>query len=348
MELRIPNWFRCFVLLASLLGGLAWSVPSYADDTEDKKELSRARAMFQQAIELEQAGNFPNALQLFREVGQVRMTPQVQFHIALCEENLGRLVTAMGGYELALEGADQVGTSFKAEVEQKRTELKARIPKLIIVRGKGAEAATIELDGVPLGASRIGIENEVDPGPHQIAAKAPGHENFVETVSVQEEERRTVKVELEKLPEGAVAGGGGMMDAGAPEKKSRLIPYIVIGAGGAVLLASGVFLIMRQSALGDLNTLCPDRNCPDSLTPAERREANDLHDSVGTYGTISLVTAIIGVATVGAGVTLYILQDKKEKSDESETAQRRVRGRSLRLEASAPMTNAGLSLVGQF
>ena len=81
---------------------LLLEAPALAQDAD---ELKRARAQFQQATELEQAGNWAAALQRFREVGQVRMTPQVRFHIAVCEENLGRLVTALGGYELALAEA---------------------------------------------------------------------------------------------------------------------------------------------------------------------------------------------------------------------------------------------------
>jgi hypothetical protein len=88
---------------------LLLEAPALAQDAD---ELKRARAQFQQATELEQAGNWAAALQQFREVGQVRMTPQVRFHIAVCEEKLGRLVAALGGYELALAEADAVGPDF--------------------------------------------------------------------------------------------------------------------------------------------------------------------------------------------------------------------------------------------
>ena len=93
------------------------------DKAGDKKELSKARANFQRAIELEQAGNYTTALETFRDVGQVRMTPQVRFHIATCEEKLGRLVTALGGYQLAFADADTVGDDFKAEVDRAVTRL---------------------------------------------------------------------------------------------------------------------------------------------------------------------------------------------------------------------------------
>src|SRR4051812_44241769 len=86
--------------------------PAFA---QDKKELSKARAQFQRAIELEQAGNYSTALEQFRDVGQVRMTPQVRFHIATCEEKLGRLVTALGGDQMGYADGEGGGGEFKAE-----------------------------------------------------------------------------------------------------------------------------------------------------------------------------------------------------------------------------------------
>src|SRR5690606_9059728 len=138
--------------------------------------LSEARAAFQRGIELEQAKNWTGALKMFRQVGQVRMTPQVRYHIALSEEKLGKLVAALGGYELALADADSVGdgVSFKQEVEASINDLRGRIPKVIIQRGTGADAAAIELDGVALGESLVGVEVPLDPGPHSLAATAPG------------------------------------------------------------------------------------------------------------------------------------------------------------------------------
>ncbi len=153
---------------------------------QDAAELKRARGQFQQATELEQAGNWTAALQAFREVGQVRMTPQVRFHIAVCEEKLGRLVAALGGYELALADADKVNPDFKGEVEENIGKLRACIPKLVIQRGAGAESAAIELDGVALGESSVGVEVPLDPGPHAVTARAPNRKAFEASVTLKE------------------------------------------------------------------------------------------------------------------------------------------------------------------
>ena len=178
--------------------GILLAPPAAAQNADEAARLTEARGKFQQAIELEQAGNWGGALRLFREVGQVRMTPQVRFHIGVCEENLGRLAVALGSYELALRDAESVGGDFSVEVTQKVEALRARIPKIVVERGPGAEAAIIELDGVALGASSIGIELPVDPGPHAISARAPGHEAFAVTVNAAEGGKERVKVELER------------------------------------------------------------------------------------------------------------------------------------------------------
>src|SRR6188768_4182556 len=228
--------FVCQPLAAACLRGALLLLPALSvmlsarpAAAQDKKELSRARVQFQRAIELEQAGNYSTAREQFRDVGQVRMTPQVRFHIASCEEKLGRLVTALGGYQLAFADADSVGEDFKAEVDAAVTRLQASIPKLLIQRGSGAEAAEIQLDGVTLGASSVGVPVPLDPGPHAISAKAPGALPFSQTVTILENEQKTVDVTL--VLEQQEARPSAAFDGSAPSEKSnpRLVPYVIGG-----------------------------------------------------------------------------------------------------------------------
>lgn len=274
---------------------------------QDAAELTKARAAFQQAIELEQAGNWAAAVQRFREVGQVRMTPQVRFHIALCEEKLGRLVAALGGYELALAQADAVGAEFKAEVESNVTRLRERIPKLVIARGAGAEAASIELNGVSVGESSIGVEVPQDPGPHAVTAKAPGYKPFESTVTLEEGQRQTVEIVMEPLPVEETRPP----PPSAPPQKIKLVPIIVGGAGAATLLASGVFLVLRQSTLSGLEDACRGDVCPTSERGAYSR--------LKTYHYASIVTFGVGVAAVGTAAALLVLDARAKKKHDEET-----------------------------
>lgn len=289
------------LLLAFSLG----AAPAFA---QDAKELARARAAFQQATELEQAGNWSAAVQRFREVGQVRMTPQVRFHIALCEDKLGRLVAALGGYELALADADTVGPEFRREVEGNVTRLRERIPKLVIQRGTGAQAAVIELDGVSVGDSSVGVDVPQDPGPHAVTARAPNFQPFESTVTLAEGERKVVEIVMEPAEAEAPRTRAVDRTPPPPPRKVNLVPYIVGGAGVATLLASGVFFALRQSTKSGLDDRCDGEVCPSS----ERGSVSRLK----TYHYASLVTLGVGVAAVGTGAALYVLDLRKQKQEQ--------------------------------
>jgi hypothetical protein len=321
-------------LRGSLLGLPAVSIALSASPAaaQDKKELSRARAQFQRAIELEQAGNYSTALEQFRDVGQVRMTPQVRFHIASCEEKLGRLVTALGGYQLAYADADSVGEDFKAEVDAAVTRLQASIPKLVIQRGTGAEAAEIQLDGVALGASSVGIPVPLDPGPHSISAKAPGALPFSQTVTIVENEQKSVDVSLSPEPQAArppaSSGAAPAVEKGNP----RLIPYVIGGVGIVSLISSGVLFGLRQSTLSDLEQQCgPNHDaCPSSA-------AGD-YSNLKVYNVTSQVALGVGVACVGTAVTMLVLQRKHAAPAKA----------GITLLPSAPDSLAGVSWAGRF
>lgn len=314
----------------------------------EKDELSKARAKFQQATELEQAGNHAAALQLFREVGQVRMTPQVRFHIATCTEKLGQLVAALGAYELALAEAESLGPEFQKEVEDRTSALRSRIPKLVIERGEGAEAATIELDGVALGASSIGVEVPIDPGPHAVQAKAPGHKQYMSTVEVSEQQVEKITVTLDKVAVDEPSTTGpkdeGPVVVAQPHRPSRLIPYAIGGFGAAALIGSGVFYILQRGKDSELQTLCGnDHDCTNSnprpLTLAQQSDARDMNSKLKLYSTLTQISAVAGVVALGTATVLILTEPKQAKPAAT----------AWSIEPSAPGAQlGGLSVVGQF
>jgi hypothetical protein len=319
--------FAPLLLALATAAGIAGAPRVALAEGPSPAELKKARSQFQRGIELEQASNWSEALQLFREVGGVRMTPQVRFHIAYCEEGLGRLVTALGGYELAQGEADQVGADFKAEVETAVTSLRARIPKLLIERGPGADAAAVQLDGVDIGATSVGVEVPLDPGPHAVTAAAPGFLPFNATVELKEREVTHVTLELQPEPTPSP-------DEQKPQQvvvvkpepgADRTIPYVVGGVGVASLISSGVFFALRQATSSELDKDCPNPDaCPESNKPTYNR--------LKTYNAAMFVTAGVGVACIGTAVVL-ILTEKKPK---------KVAG--FRLTPSAPDALAGMSV----
>ena len=284
------------------------------------------------------------------------MTPQVRYHIALCEEALGKLVAALGGYELALADAESVGdgVGFKQEVEASVNELRARIPKVVIERGPGAEAASIELDGVALGESSVGVEVPLDPGPHALVATAPGYKDYSETIEMVEEETRTVKINLESLAsdDGPVAADAGTADEGVAAKSGKkysFYPYVLMGVGAATMAASGVLYFgVRASDISELEDKCDkidaDHYTCENAPPEDKADLRKRKNRVDTLNYLSPALLGAGVLLAGAGATLFYLDLKNAKQSAASHGQA-----GMVLAGSAPGADlGGVSLVGTF
>ena len=292
----------------SLIVGLGLAIvpaPALAQDSSadsSAEALKRAREQFGQALALQTAGDWAGALALLKDVAAVKSTPQVRFNMALCEEKLGKLVAALGDYELAAsdaraEKADQVAE----EVEGRLESLRQRIPKLTVKRGAGAEATSVMVDGVSLGDQVIGTPMPIDPGPHTVEANAPGFKPFRKSLRVAEQQNEVVEIELEALPPPPAIAGGTGAGARAGGGRSPVYGYVIGGIGIASLGASGVFFGLRAGKISDLDKVCPppDRQCP------SHAQQGDI-DAGKMYTTLANVTLAVGVAAVAGGLVLVL------------------------------------------
>lgn len=304
--MHLPRALVRSIATWSLLGSLGVSVvPAAAFAQEAGAEptaeaLKRAREQFGQALALQTAGDWAGALALLKEVAAVKSTPQVRFNMALCEERLGKLVAALGDYELAAadaraEHADQVAEEVEARLES----LRAKIPKLTVKRGSGAEAAIIALDGVSLGDQVIGTPMPTDPGPHTIEARAPGFKPFRQSVRVAEQQSETIEIVLEPEPVAPPSAAGGRVTTSSDIPGARIAGYVVGGIGIASLGASGIFFGLRAGKISDLDKQCPNRECP------SRDQQSDI-DAGKRYTTIANVTLAVGAAAVAGGLVLIL------------------------------------------
>jgi tetratricopeptide (TPR) repeat protein len=108
------------MLVCAFDGELAWA----KSEEPSAAEIQVARRLFRQATEDEAAGRWQEALGKLREIENIKVTPGVLFHIAVCQQNLGRYVEALNDLgraeELARAKGDQGGLDF---VPERRQEL---------------------------------------------------------------------------------------------------------------------------------------------------------------------------------------------------------------------------------
>ena len=328
----LKRWLVASSLVLGSLGGLcaapdtAWAQSS----SSDGDGLKRAREQFAQALALQTGGDWAGALALLKEVAAVKPTPQVRFNIALCEERLGLLVAALGDYELA--GADaqaQKADQVRQEVDARLESLKARVPRVVVKRGEGADSATISLDGVSLGDSVLNSPLPVDPGPHVVEGAGAGFLPFKQAFRVAEQQTATIEVKLQ--PEPAKPEPPVVSPPPPPSQTLRTAGFVVGGAGIASLIASGAMFYLRQKTISDLDQQCgADRmSCPDS--------ARSTIDRGELYTTLGNVTLVVGAVGLGVGATLVVLGGRSNARS------------SVGLSPGAVGANAGgLTLVGKF
>ena len=282
-----------------------------ANNEPSAAELASARSLFNEARTAEEQGEWQDALARLDAVAKVKMTPQVRFHLGLCQEHLGRLLEALNNLERAAsEGAEQNLSTVVAEAREHASSVRSRLPKLSIILPPGSDAR-VEVDGQEVASVLLTRPVAFDPGPHTVVATAPGL-SFSREVSVAEGEEKRIDVAFTRVPLSTKAaqpppvvppradtGGVGTEASSGPGSRWSTLGWIGVGVGGAALVGATASLIVRQGAINDINASCPDhRDCP--------RQLESSQNTARTFGTVGTVLGIAGGAVAVTGVVLLL------------------------------------------
>ena len=297
----IPRLATQLTAVASIVVGLTIAQCVAA---QSPAELERGRSLFRQALSMEVAGDWAGALSRLEQVARIKTTPQVRFHLARCKEHLGRLTEALGDYRLAEYEASQTNAVELGDIGQARQALELRVPKLVVTLSPDLAQASVELDGIALGETRLGKDIPVDPGEHQLLVRMPDGQSFVRSVSLAE--TAAEKVEL-NAPTGFVSVPTKTKVKAVPIEPAHRFEtsrtshtptwaWVAGGVGAAGAISAAVFWYVRERAIDDLNNGCgADNVCPTSLKSTQTR---------GEQASIAAPVAL-GVGLVGLGLAAY-------------------------------------------
>jgi hypothetical protein len=290
--------------------------PAFAQ-TED--EMVVARKKFDTALAYEKQGDWTGALALMKDVGKIKTTSQVKFHIALCLENLHRLVEARQEYINSKEEADikegASGSVMSKKAGERIADLDARIPRVELIVPEEVINAKLVIDsGAPIA---LIVDNTIllDPGDHTLTVYATSRKNWVKKVSVKERDPSVkMKVELPFDDEPAptpVAKPPEPTPTPTPaprrvdtSSKWDAYPWIFGGVGLASLAVGGIMYAYRDGTIHDMDQACgPDRDkCP--------RNVEDIESRGRTYTSVGNIFLGVGVAALATGVVLYVVKPK--------------------------------------
>jgi hypothetical protein len=95
-----------------------------------------------------------------------------------------------------------------------------------------------------------------------------------------------------------------------PRRGPGAAPWVLVGVGGAAVVAGGALLAASFGALGDVETVCPGYRCG-ALDAAQRTSAQESYDRARTLNTAGWVTLGVGAAAAVGGVVWYALASRR-------------------------------------
>jgi hypothetical protein len=345
---------RTVWVLLSIVIPLMMAVPVHAQEDDDDaaeepakkptdEELAAARELFNEAKDLESEGDWAKALDRLEKVAKVVVTPQVRFHIALCHENLGRLVEAINGYELAAQEAERTGAEEVIENAPPRAaSLRKRVAHIVLeITGK-VRVSKIFLDDRQVSLALAGTRIPVDPGSHRVEVRRDGEVTYEMDVELAEAEAHKLEIEIDDPkpeptpdPSPNPKPGPDPIPKEPETEMKRLPAYILAGVGVASFITSGIFWGLRQTAVSNIADGCED---PGSLTGCDPDD-RELEDVAQTYDVAAKVFVGVGAVSLASGVVLWFVLAPDDGSPTTGNKSKKV---------SVTPTLGGLMISGSF
>lgn len=89
------------------------------------------------------------------------------------------------------------------------------------------------------------------------------------------------------------------------ERQHTVVPWIVVGVGGAAVVAGAILLAVGSAKVGDSFALCPNGTCKLPADTAKAQQANNEGRGLQNAG---IVVGLVGVAAVGGGLLWHFLE----------------------------------------
>ena len=344
--------------MISNLGGRGvpalFAVPcALAADALTPAQIQEARTAFKDGLELEKKGSYEEALKKFRTTASIKSTPQVEFHIALCEAKLKHYIEALIDLDIAEGDAKQNKVKEVAEAAPKlAAEIQPLVPKLTVKVAEGETASSVAVDGRALDLAKLGTPMQFDPGKHVVSAtNAAGDQKSIDVELVDSDDKSIVISFAASAPVAATTPTASDVSSELPPPPvmppspddatpattssgsgQRTAGFIVGGVGIVSLGLAGVFTLMRNSKVSSLDSECANMKCPSSAQ-------SDL-DAAKTDVTISRIALGVGVVSIGVGAYLILTAKKSSAPPPTTTGVTFVPG--------APGALVGAGLQGAF
>lgn len=132
---------------------------------------SDARDRLEEGSALYRKGDYKGALQKFEEARALFASPKIYFNLGQALNRLDRKAAAVDAFERFLNEAQDAAPERRRDAEQLLAELRPRVGFIKVIAERDSEIA---VDGQPAGTAPLRRTVPVEPGTHQLTARAPG------------------------------------------------------------------------------------------------------------------------------------------------------------------------------
>ncbi|MEN9578471.1 MAG: hypothetical protein RJA70_1480 [Pseudomonadota bacterium] len=285
------------------------------------QDMAAAEALFKEGKVLFDSGQTSLACAKFAESQRLDPSPGTLMNLAACHEKEGKAASAWAEFLAASRAAKAAGRDALAEAAVARAQgLEPSLAKLSISVSASVTGLEVLRNGEVLSAASLGSALPVDPGEHQLIARAEGYETWTGTVSVKPHEAAAVAIpplsrkstaEPEKPTEGKSKDVPPTLQEPTREQPaSPVLAYVVGGVGLAVTGVGLTFGALAKDKYDHAVDLCPTRSGCSEAALDEREGADE-------FATVANVGVPIGLATLGVGVVLYLMNGTETIKEQS-------------------------------
>ena len=313
-----PRWAHSW-RVATLVVVLSAACPSWAQAAPPRParvsfgQRRQALKLAGEALDLYKANDYERALEKFREADALLPAPTLKIRIARCLDKLDRLAEAIETYRtiIAAELPAFAPAKHRQAREDAVDELAALLPQQpsmsVTVQGDGAADSHVTIDGEAWDDSQLTAGRKFDPGRYLVAArtdktggdKTGGDKPRMarKPVPLKRGEHLNVVLTLPAaatnhhvIPPPAVAG-------------ATTAGWVLLGVGGAALVASAVTGGLAAQREAELAPKCPNRVCGAPFFDDARALDRLRYSSTTTLiaGGALLVSGIIVLAATAGG-----------------------------------------------
>lgn len=303
-------------------------------------DAASAEFIFQTAMKLMAKGKYEDACPRFEESQRLDPGVGTLLYLADCYEKVGRTATAWATFHEAEDAARNAGQRGRQISAKKRAAaLLPRLSKLTVTVPAATETPdlTVRRDGLEVARVIWGTAMPVDPGPHEIAAAAPGKLPWKTTVTVARN-KDEVEVSIPALadpplpppsppsPSVTKATSTTSMRSTPPapdqaqRPTQRLAALITGGAGVAAMGASLGLGIAARVRFNESASYCLDNLCDQTGVA--------IRDGAKTTALVGTIVFVVGATAAAAGAVLWFTAPSPSHSPSPHPPAAAKRGKS--------------------